>query len=97
MLWEERFICVDGKTGPRYVPIIEDDALGALRAYQKLTGYLSGPVFRNRKGGPLTRSTLGFKSAVERAGITRNVRLHDLRHTVGTQLERRVVLQQSSA
>ena len=36
---------------------------------------------------------MAFKAAVERTDITRNVRIHDLRHTVGTLLEKNGVRQ----
>lgn len=88
-------IKIDGKTGPRRVPVTADDALDALREFQKHMGLKSGPVFTNTKGEPVGPPTVAFKSAVKRTRIARNVRFHDLRHTVGTLLEKSGVRQRA--
>ena len=50
------------------------------------------PVFRNKRGGPITSDTLkkARDRACKRAGVKR-IRIHDCRHTVGTLLRRQGV------
>lgn len=44
------------------------------------------PECRKRPGEPIGDIKRSFKAAVRRSGINRNVRFHDLRHTVGHRL-----------
>lgn len=43
-------------------------------------------VFSSQDGGPFKWLDTGFKGALERAGITRYIRFHDLRHTFASHL-----------
>lgn len=94
--WATNRLRVDGKTGQKTV-YVSDEALRALRTYrdwQRSEGLLqhdTAEVFvhegtRKHWGKPIRNPLKVFHRAAERAGITRSVRIHDLRHTRGTQL-----------
>jgi site-specific recombinase XerD len=54
-------------------------------------GKLCPLVFSRKDGGPHTCVRRGFLGAIERAGIDRHVRFHDLRHTFASHLAMRSV------
>jgi integrase len=86
---EKRFVFNDPKTpsSRRTIPL----PLGLVRV---LTDHLEGAdlddsVFRARSGNPAHQRTIvqeAFKPALERAGLSKDVRLYDLRHTHATLL-----------
>lgn len=85
--WEKNRIQVSGKTGPRIVPMTEALAqeLNSLRRFQIGHGIRGELVFVTDAGTPLRNPERAFRSAVQRAGIKRRVRPHDLRHTALTR------------
>jgi len=85
--FDRRTITVIQKRGRSHqVPMntIVREALAEIRP-QEPGYYFPSPY---RKGQPLTRITATFKHCLEKAGINRPFRFHDLRHSFGTQLMR---------
>ncbi len=87
--WQGSRFYIDGKTGPRAVPMTDEvqQVLADLREFQVREELLhpDGVVFvsdmKKTLGEPVLDPRKAFDSAVARAGIKRNVRIHDLRHT----------------
>lgn len=69
----------DSKTGAKVVPL-SPDAVALLRSLQRSSVY----VLPGLKGGPLGGHRRIWLRILRRAGITDRVRIHDLRHTVGS-------------
>ena len=73
----------DSKTGARIVPL-SPDALAILRELPRTSIY----ILPGRKGGPIGGQRKMWRRVLARAGITDRVRIHDLRHTVGSYAHR---------
>lgn len=73
----------DSKTGARIVPL-SPDALAILRELPRTSIY----ILPGRKGGPIGGQRKMWRRVLEKAGITDRVRIHDLRHTVGSYAHR---------
>lgn len=92
---QERTVLLDGKGGRQRLVPVGRPALEALRAYLvrarpalAARGRGSSAVFLNSRGGRLSRQSAWntLKTAAERAGITREVSPHVLRHSFATHL-----------
>ncbi len=83
-----RTVRVLGKGAKERVVPFGDAALAAVDAYLVVRGQRRGPVFLNRRGGRLsTRSVHRIvRRQAQRAGISRRVTPHTLRHTFATHL-----------
>jgi integrase/recombinase XerC len=81
-------IRVLGKGGKERVVPIGDQALAAIDAYLAIRGARKGPLFLNRKGDRLTVRSIHriVRARARRAGISRRVSPHTLRHTFATHL-----------
>ncbi len=73
----------DSKTGAKAVPL-SPDAVELLRSLPRTSIY----VLPGLTGGPLGGHRRIWLRIIERAGITDRVRIHDLRHTVGSYAHR---------
>jgi integrase len=73
----------DSKTGAKQVPL-SPDAVELLRSLPRTSIY----VLPGLKGGPLGGHRRIWLRILRRAGITDRVRIHDLRHTVGSYAHR---------
>lgn len=78
------------KLSKRRVPLF-GVALVALRAWAAVVGVdVDAPVFATSEGAPYAKGSLfdleRLRRALDGAGITRNVRVHDLRHTAAAAL-----------
>jgi integrase len=73
----------DSKTGAKAVPL-SPDAVALLRSLPRSSIY----VLPGLKGGPLGGHRRIWLRILKRAGITDRVRIHDLRHTVGSYAHR---------
>ncbi|GAA3852776.1 site-specific tyrosine recombinase XerD [Saccharothrix violaceirubra] len=89
----ERTVLLDGKGGRQRLVPVGRPALAALDAYlvraRPVLAKRGGPaLFLNARGGRLSRQTAWhvLKTAAERAGITREVSPHTLRHSFATHL-----------
>ncbi|MBS4761757.1 tyrosine recombinase [Carnobacteriaceae bacterium zg-ZUI252] len=91
---QEHQIDVIGKGNKARLVLIGDEAIEALQFYlnfvrDKLLGdSVSDAVFLNRRGKPFTRQGIWkmIKAMVVKAGITKTVTPHTLRHSVATHL-----------
>ena len=91
---EEEYALVFGKGSKERLVPIGRRAVAALSLYLRETrprlerGRGEGRVFLNARGGPLTRMGVWkiLRGHVERAGITRRVSPHTLRHSFATHL-----------
>ena len=92
---DERTVLLNGKGGRQRIVPVGRPALEALQAYlvrsrPTLAGRGRGTsaVFLNSRGGRLSRQSAWntLKTAAERAGITREVSQHVLRHSFATHL-----------
>jgi integrase/recombinase XerD len=91
---EEGFLTVFGKGSKERLVPVGEPALRAVRRYladvrPKLDqGGGQGRVFLNARGAPLSRTSVWtlVKESARRAGITRKVSPHTLRHTFATHL-----------
>lgn len=91
---EEEYALVFGKGSKERIVPIGRRAVGALSLYLREVrprlekGRGEGRVFLNARGGPLTRMGVWkiLRGHVERAGITRKVSPHTLRHSFATHL-----------
>ena len=95
---EEGFATVYGKGAKERLVPVGGAAVRALRVYLRDVrpelgrgrgrGKASGEVFLNARGGPLSRMGVWkiLRKHVERAGITKRVTPHTLRHTFATHL-----------
>jgi integrase len=92
----QRLICV--QRGPhgmpkgkrlRYVPIC-DALLPVLKRWRLLSGDVAGLVFPSARGTVLAENAVSkmFKRTAARAGIAKEIRLHDLRHTYASHFIR---------
>lgn len=83
------------KAGIRVLPLNETTIwyLQELRSYDKRHGIISGYVVSTRTGQRVTARNMqrSLTRLVKRAGITKNITLHTLRHTYGSTLLRRGV------
>lgn len=97
LLWEDldsalSALLVRGKGGKdRRVPVVGEarEALLALRGQVKKTGaLLSGPLFADHDGGPLSPWQVGriVKKYAKEAGLSKSVTPHALRHSCATHL-----------
>jgi integrase len=71
------------------LPKLAIDALLNHKKKALAAGQIDGLVFRNASGGALRRGHFyqsGFKPLLERAGLPKATRFHDLRHTAATLL-----------
>lgn len=94
--FEEGFATVYGKGSKERIVPVGGAALRALRVYLREVrprldrgrGKGAGVVFLNARGGPLSRMGVWkiLRKHVERAGITRRVTPHTLRHSFATHL-----------
>ncbi len=94
--FEEGFATVYGKGSKERIVPVGGAALRALRVYlrevrprlERGRGRGAGVVFLNARGGPLSRMGVWkiLRKHVERAGITRRVTPHTLRHSFATHL-----------
>lgn len=73
----------DSKTGAKNVPL-SPDALAILRALPRSSVY----VLPGQTGGPIGGHRKIWLRILHRAGLTDRVRIHDLRHTVGSYAHR---------
>jgi integrase len=71
----------------RTVPL-PDVVSVALAEHVKRTGHREGLVFATGAGAPVKRNSFGktWRSAVEKAGLEKGLRLHDLRHAYASAL-----------
>ncbi len=91
---DDRFLTVFGKGSKERLVPLGDPAARALERYLQEVrpslegGHGKGRVFLNARGRPTTRQTLYnlVKTAARRAGITKSVSPHTLRHTFATHL-----------
>ncbi len=91
---EEGFLTVFGKGSKERLVPVGEPALRAVRRYLAEVrptldrGGGQGRVFLNARGAPLSRTTVWtlVKESARRAGITRKVSPHTLRHTFATHL-----------
>lgn len=85
--WVDRDAAVlrlpDSKTGERVVPL-SADALAVLDELPKTSVF----VLPGRRGGPLGGHRRIWRKVLALAGITEAVRIHDIRHTVGSYAHR---------
>jgi len=88
--WDEKTIHVVGKGGHERTLPMNDDVVHVLRQYRLARGgnKVDEPFFRSREGGALSRNAIyeRVRRAAGRAGITRRVSPHRLRHTFATHL-----------
>jgi integrase/recombinase XerD len=88
--WEEQTIHVIGKGGHERTVPMNTDVIHALRLYRLARGGAKAdePFFRSREGGKLSRNAIyeRVRQTAARAGITRRVSPHRLRHTFATHL-----------
>lgn len=73
----------DSKTGARVIPL-SPDALDILRELPRKSIY----ILPGRKGGPMSGHRKMWRRVCARAGITDPIRIHDIRHTVGSLAHR---------
>jgi integrase/recombinase XerD len=93
---DEGFLTVFGKGGKERLVPVGEPALRALERYlrevrptlERARGRGKGRVFLNARGAPLSRVAVWalVKESARRAGITRKVSPHTLRHTFATHL-----------
>ena len=94
LLFEEHLVRVFGKGGKERLVPIGRSAIGALAVYLRELrprlekGEGKGILFLNARGRPLTRMGAWkiLRGYVERAGITKHVSPHTLRHSFATHL-----------
>ncbi len=92
--WEDAFLTVFGKGSKERLVPVGAPALRTLDRYVRElrpeldTGQGAGKVFLNARGRPLTRESVWrlVKESARRAGITKRVSPHTLRHTFATHL-----------
>lgn len=79
---------VRGKGGKERIVPVGELALRALDAYLVARGEAGGPLFRNLRGGRLTVRSVHriVRTGARRAGLTRRVSPHTLRHTFATHM-----------
>lgn len=73
----------DSKTGQRDVPL-SPEALAILADLPRSSVY----ILPGRKGGPMSGQRKIWRRVLSLAGITEHVRIHDIRHTVGSYAHR---------
>jgi integrase len=73
----------DSKTGQRSVPL-SPDVLDILRSLPRSSIY----ILPGRKGGPMSGQRKIWRRVCAKAGIADAVRIHDIRHTVGSLAHR---------
>jgi integrase len=88
--WEAGVVRVnDSKTPAARREVVLMDSLQQMLAARSLEPNLSGYVFESTTGKRMDRKgpgKYGLKPALKRAGITKRVRFHDLRHTFASIL-----------
>lgn len=88
--WEQKLVHVNGKGGHQRTVPMNEDVIHVLRQYRLARGAAKAdePFFRSREGGALSRNAIyeRVRRAAARAGITRRVSPHRLRHTFATHL-----------
>jgi integrase len=73
----------DSKTGQRTVPL-SPDVLDILRGLPRSSVY----ILPGRKGGPMSGQRKIWRRVCLQAGLTEPIRIHDIRHTVGSLAHR---------
>lgn len=88
--WAEKTIRVTGKGGHERTIPLNEEVLHVLRQYRLARGGAAADeaVFRSREGKGLSRNAIyeRVRQAAHKAGITRRVSPHRLRHTFATHL-----------
>jgi site-specific recombinase XerD len=88
--WDEKTVHVIGKGGHERTLPMNEEVIHILRQYRLARGGAKAdePFFRSREGGALSRNAIyeRVRRAAGRAGITRRVSPHRLRHTFATHL-----------
>jgi site-specific recombinase XerD len=81
--WEQKTVRVNGKGGHERTVPLNEEVIHVLRQYRLARGAAKAdePFFRSREGGALSRNAI-----YDRAGITRRVSPHRLRHSFATHL-----------
>ena len=88
--WEQKTVRVNGKGGHERTVPMNEEVIHVLRQYRLARGGAKAeePFFRSREGGALSRNAIyeRVRRAAARAGITRRVSPHRLRHSFATHL-----------
>jgi site-specific recombinase XerD len=88
--WDEKTIRVEGKGGHERVIPMNEEVVHVLRQYRLARGGAKAdePFFRSREGNALSRNAIyeRVRAAARKAGITKRVSPHKLRHSFATHL-----------